>query len=370
MKKLAALLFAAALAGCGDKPKQGPPQPSVQGGDTVVFPAQSAQVSQIATAPVRPQREMRARFNGRLVWNEDRTVRVFAPFGGRVMSIAVRPGDRVKAGDTLAVLAAPELGAAQADARRAEQDFALAEKNLARIKELYEAGVAPAKDYQAAQAELERTAAERSRTREKLKLYGKTETVDQTFVLKTPLAGVVVERNLNPGQEVRPDSQGDRGLFVISDPSRLWFRLDVAEKDVGLLKPGAEVRISATSLGDDLVTGHVVHVAESVDPQTRTVKTRGTVDAPDPRLKAEMYVVAEVRLPVRGGVIVPPAAVYLRGEQHYAFVDQSRGRFTRRRVQVGPLTDDGQVVVRGLEPEDRVVIDGSLLLEQILAEKS
>jgi cobalt-zinc-cadmium efflux system membrane fusion protein len=359
-------LSLAALCSCGGKPDAQAPEASIQGKNAVVFPAGSPQLAQIVTAEVQPRRDMTMRFNGRLVWNEDRTVRVLAPFGGRVMSIAVRPGDRVKAGDTLAVLAAPELGSAQAEARKAEQDYALAEKSFARVRELYDAGVAPAKDFQAAQADLARTEAERQRTREKLRLYGKTQSVDQTFRLKSPIAGVVVERNLNPGQEVRPDSQGDKGLFVVSDPSRLWFLLDLAEKDIGLVKAGAQVMLSATSLGEERVAGRIVHVAEQVDPQTRTVKVRGTVDAADRRLKAEMYVVAELRLPVQGGFVVVPSAVFLRGERHYVFVDAGGGRFERRAVEVGPLTGEGQVVLRGLDASDKVVSDGSLLLEHLI----
>lgn len=370
MRRIALVLLAATLVACQEKPKDPGPQPSVSGESTVIFPAGSPQLAQIATAPVQPRREMTMRFNGRLVWNEDHTVRIYAPFGGRVTAIAVRPGDQVKAGDTLAVLAAPDLGVAQAEARKAEQDAALARKNLARIQELFDAGVAPAKDLQAAQADVARSTADLERTREKLKLYGKTDTVDQSFRLKSPIAGVVVERNLNPGQEVRPDGQGERGLFIVSDPTQLWFQLDVAEKDIGLLKPGTEVKLSTTSLGDDRVPGRVVHVAEQVDPQTRTVKVRGTVLGPDPRLKAEMYVVAEVRMPVEGGFLVPPSAVYLRGEQHYVFVDEGQGRFDRRVVKLGPLTDDGQVVMHGLGESDKVVVDGSLLLEHILGTKS
>src|SRR5262249_44810682 len=150
----------------------------------VVFAPGSPQIASITTVPIEPRREMALRFNGRLVWNEDRTVRVFAPFAGRVTEIAVRPGDRVKKGQTLAVLAAPELGQAQAEARRAEQDFQLASKNLARVEELAMAGVAPAKDLQAAQADLARTKAEKERTLAKLKLYGKTDAVDQTLALR------------------------------------------------------------------------------------------------------------------------------------------------------------------------------------------
>jgi len=369
MKRLALIAVALLLGACDPKETEQGPQFTVEQHSIVIFPAGSPQIGSITTVPIEPRRDMVLRFNGRLVWNEDRTVRVFAPFGGRVNAIAVRPGDRVKAGQTLAVIAAPELGVAQADARKAEGDYALAQKNLARVQELFNAGVAPAKDLQAAQADVARTGAERQRTAARLKLYGKTDTVDQTLPLRTPINGVVVERNLNPGQEIRPDSQGDKGLFVVSDPSKLWFLLDVAEKDVGLVKPGTEVSLTTTSLGDERVRGRVLHVADLVDPQSRTVKVRGEVENPDQRLKAEMYVVAELRVPAPGGYLVPSRAVYLRGEQHYVFIDEGNGRYARRAVRVGPLTYGYQVVLQGLGANDKVVLDGSLLLERLLASK-
>ena len=366
------LLLAAAvllLVACGEKDKPAPPDIQVEQHSIVIFPPGSAQVGTITSVPIEPRRDMVLRFNGRLVWNEDRTVRVFAPFGGRVSSIAARPGDRVKAGQTLAVLAAPELGVAQAEARKSEQDHALAQKNLARVQELFNAGVAPAKDLQTAQADVERTAAERARTRAKLKLYGKTDTVDQTLALRSPIGGVVVERNLNPGQEIRPDNQGDKALFVVSDPTKLWFLLDVAEKDVGVVKRGTELTFSTTSLGDERVKGRILQVADLVDPQSRTVKVRGEVANPDERLKAEMYVVAELRVPATGGYLVPARAVYLRGEQHYVFVDEGNGRYARRAIRIGPQTDGYQVVLQGLAANEKVVLDGSLLLERLLASK-
>jgi cobalt-zinc-cadmium efflux system membrane fusion protein len=192
--------------------------------------------------------------------------------------------------------------------------------------------------------------------------------VDQTLALKSPIAGVVVERNLNPGQEVRPDNQ-DKALFVVSDPTQLWFMLDVAEKDVGIVSPGTEVTIGTTSLGADRVKGRISYVADVVDPQSRSVKVRGVVEGTDERLKAEMYIVAELRVPAPGGFLVPARAVYLRGEQHYVFVDQGNGRYARRAVQPGPLTDGYQVVLQGLAATDKVVVDGSLLLERLLASK-
>jgi membrane fusion protein, heavy metal efflux system len=372
VKRVALLALALAfglVSGCGKTEKEAAPQVRIEQHSIVIFPKGSPQLAAITSLPVEPFKESTLRFNGRLVWNEDHTVRVFAPFAGRVVSIDVRPGDHVSAGQTLAVIAAPELGITQAEARRAEQDYALARKNLARIEELYMAGVAPAKDLQAAQAEVARTDADRDRTRAKLRLYGNTGAVDQTLQLRSPIDGVVVERTLNPGQEIRADSQGDKGLFVVSDPTKLWFLLDVAEKDVGRVTPGTEVSLSSTSLGLDRVPGKITYVADLVDPQTRTVKVRGSVKAVDERLRAEMYVIAELRVPAPGGFLVPAHAVYLRGEQYYVFVDEGNGRFVRRGIKPGPLLEGTQVVMEGLSAGDKVVVDGSLLLERLLSSK-
>jgi cobalt-zinc-cadmium efflux system membrane fusion protein len=374
MKRLLTILCvalpAAVLTACNEPAqKNAVPQPRVEG-QAVIFPAGSAQTAVLLSEKIEPRREALLRFNGRLVWDEDRTVRVFSPLGGRVQTISAKLGQAVRAGQTLAVIEAPDLGMAQSEARKSEQDDALAQKNLARVTELLEAGVAPAKDLQAAQAEAARAAAERARTRARLKMYGNTAgAVDQRFALAAPMAGVVVERNVNPGQELRPDAQGDKGLFVVSDPTRLWFVLDVSEADIGAVKAGAEVQIGATMLGEDTLTGKIANVADFVDPQSRTVKVRGSIENPGRRVKAEMFVTAELRVPSARGFIVPTKAVYLRGEQSYVFVDAGDGRYIRKPVRLGPTTNGHQVVLEGLAADEKVVVDGSLLLERLLASK-
>jgi cobalt-zinc-cadmium efflux system membrane fusion protein len=370
MRLTALLIVCLAVVACGDRrERDGPPQPAVEAHSIVAFPPGSAQVGAISVAPVEPRRDMTLRFNGRLIWNEDRTVRLFSPLAGRVISIATRVGDRVKAGQPLALLASPELGQAQSDARKAEQDLGLAQKSFARVQELHAAGVAPTKDLNAAQADLERAKAEYARTRARLKLYGTADTVNQQFALRSPINGVVVERNLNQGQEARPDAPPDKPFFVITDPTRLWFLLDVNEASVGYVKPGVTVQITASPLGDDRIAGTVTNVADIVDPQTRTVKVRGAVENLEQRLKAEMFIVAELRVPTLGGMLVPTRAIYLRGEQHYAFVEVGNGRFARRAVRIGPTYDGYQVVLEGVSATDKVVVEGNLLLEKILAAK-
>ncbi len=359
------------LAACGDQAaREQASQAKVEKGNAVVFATGSPQLSSLVTVPAAARRESVSRFNGRLAWDEERTVRVFSPLPGRVLSINVRAGDAVKAGQVLAELSAPDIGQAQSDARRAEQDHLLAQKSLARIEELHAAGVAPAKDLQAAQADVARAAAERARAAARLGQYGASSGIDQRLRLRSPIAGVVVERNLNPGQEIRPDAPGPgNGLFVVSDPAHLWFLLDIGEAEVANVAAGVDVQVGATVLGDERVPGRILHVADLVDPQTRTVKVRGAIDNASRRLKAEMFVNAELRLPTARGVVVPAKAVYLRGERYFAFVETELGRYARRTVKLGPAGDGLQVVYDGIAENEKVVTDGNLLLERLLAEK-
>ncbi len=367
---LIAVVTALGAAGCSKPaPIERLPGPALQG-ESVVFPSQSPQIASLVSAPVKPRGDTIVAINGRLAWDEDRTVRVFSPFAGRVTSIKVDLGDVVKAGQPLAVVVSAELGQAQADARRAEQDLSLGSKNLARIQELHGAGVAAAKELQTAQAEFERARAEQLRSIERLKLYGANrDAIDQQLVIRAPLAGVVVDRTLNPGQELRPEQAPQGGLVVISDPTRLWFVLDATERDVGLLKPGTEVTLRPASDGAEKVIGTVTYVADTVDPTTRTVRVRGRVANPDRTLKAEMFVVAKIHVSNGGGLIVPTRAVYLHGDTNYVFVDQGAGRFERRSVKIGPAVNGDQVVLDGLAAGEKVVVDGNLLLERIAAAK-
>ena len=310
--------------------------------------------------------------NGRLVWNEDVTVRIFSPFAGRVLGVQVDVGRRVAPSDALATIAAPDFGQAQADAHRAAADLALAERTTTRLRDLLQHGVVAQKDVDAADADLARARIEQQRANARLQLYGGDSTsVTQVFPLRTPLGGTVVERNINPGQEVRPDQmlanapQLFAPLFVVTDPGRLWIQLDLSERDVPELLPGAPLDVRAQAWPDRSFPGTVVLVSSAVDPSTRTVKVRGTVDNPDGRLKAEMLATATAIGARSAGPAVPAAAVLLEGDAHVVFVEEARGRYRRCQVRVG-LEQDGLVPVTGdLRPGERVVTGGSLLLEQL-----
>lgn len=372
MKALfACLLLVIAIGGCSSKAEPQPPAQPVAEGDKVVFPRDSKQLSALASVATEPETGRAVIVPGRLAWNETRTSRVFSPVAGRVVALKVQPGDAVRMGQALAFISSPDFGQAQAEVRRARADFALAGKNQARAHELYEAGVIALKDLQAADADIERAQAERDRTLAREKLFGASQEVDQQFRLTAPVGGMVVESNINPGQEVRPDQAqpGTPALFVISDPSRLWVAIDVPESLAEMFRPGMTVKVRTPSWVDTVFEAKIEHVAAFIDPNTHAVQVRATIDNRDRRLRAEMYVTAETTITRSAALRIPAAATLLIGDRYYAFVEESAGRYQRRPLQVEEAGFGTLRVTKGLAPGEKVVTEGALLLQQILAAK-
>lgn len=336
-------------------------------GETITFPADSLAFKGIVVDRVREPTEREVTLRGRLVWDEERTVRVFTPFAGRVGRIASQVGDRVTAGQVLAELASPEFGSAQSDARRAAADVAQARKNVERSREMQANGITAAKDLQQAETDFARAEAEAERAQGRLKLYGaSTRTVDQKYPLKSPIAGTIVERNINPGQELRPDQPG-APQFVVTDPTSLWLLLDANESVLQYLKPGAAIVVLSSQYRDDSFAGDIRQVADFVDPVTRTVKVRAYVPNRDRRLKAEMFVSARVALPKGIDPVVPARAVFLIGNRHFVFVRGADGSFVRRAVTAGAEFDDAIAVSKGLKVGEEVVVTGNLFIQQLFA---
>jgi len=364
---LAALLAVLAVSGCDNSAKTlGPPAPRVEG-ETVAFQPDSPQLASLLSEPAAKRQAAASTLSGKLVWNEDKTVRVYTPFAGRVSRILVQPGDRVGQGQTLAVIASPEFGQAQAEARRAEGDYALAQQNVARVRDLHQHGVAAAKDLNAAEADYARAESELKRTQARLKLYGGGSDIDQTYALKSPLAGVVVEKNINPGQELRPDQMGSApALFVITNPSSLWVLLDASEKDLPQLRLGKIIAIRTPLYRDADFTARITAVSDFLDPVTRTIKVRALLDNTERRFKGEMFITAEIEHEEGTQLQIPAKAVFFQGGRHFVFVDAGGGRFERREVRIGDSSDGSIVVRSGLSEGQKVVTEGVLLLQQML----
>jgi membrane fusion protein, heavy metal efflux system len=366
------LIAAALLAACGDHDKHAEtPPPRLENG-RVVFSEGNPQLAALQSDTVKAGAPGQLRLTGRLVWDEERTVRLYPPFAGRVARILVKPGDVVHAGQPLAVLFSPDFGQAQAEARKAQSDFALAQKNLERLRDLNAAGVAARKELNGAEADYARAEAELARATGRVRLYGGSgETVDQNFELRSPISGTVVERNINPGQELRPDvAAGAPAMFVVTDPGRLWVQLDANERDLSRLKAGTRATLRTGAWPEETFPATVSTISDFIDPATRTVKVRGSVDNRARKLKGEMFVTAEMEGAPRAQVQVSEKAIVQANGRNYVFLEEAPGRYARVQVELDGVRDGTAAVSSGLTQGQKVVVEGNLFLNRLYRQLS
>ena len=369
------MLLSALLAGCHEEKKPADEAPAARvEGDRVILPANSPQLAMLTVIPAEPRKANVLHFSGRLVWDDNVTVRVFSPVAGRVRRVAADIGQQVARGADLALLDSPDYGQAQADAHKAASDLALKERTLSRTQELFKNGAAAEKDLLSAKADQEAAVSENQRAAARLALYGgNMNFVDGLYHLVTPLAGTVVERNISPGQEIRSDQmlanapQFFAPLFVVSDPTRLWIMIDVTEVDIPFVRRGQSLRVRSRTFPGKVFEGRLEIFGDTLDATTRTVKARGVINNTDRLLKAEMYVSVELDSAAQAGVEVPTRAVFIKGDKYFIFVEEAPGRFRRHEVRTGAEHDGRIPVENSIVSGTRVVADGGLFLDAMMS---
>lgn len=372
------LLLMAAASACHEEKKTAKEesQNPYAKGEEVIFPPKSPKFRQLVIGEAAKGDVIAKHYYGRITTNEEVTVRIFSPVFGRVEKIMVDVNQEVHAGDVLTRLLSPDMGQAQSDAHKAAADLVAKTRIFYRTQDLLQHGAAAVSDLDQARDDMEQAQAEKARADVRLtQLYGSpTEILDGTYPLKTPISGVVVDKNINPGMEVRPDSQLANApnfftpLFTITDPSNLWIMVDVTEKELPQLNPGDTLTVRSTAFPGKKFPGKILKVGDMLDPATRTAKVRGSVENLGGLLKPEMYVNVDITGPnaAKDVVEVPSKAVLFVDNKHYTFVETSAGHFVRREVEVSDDHDEHAFITKGISVGERVVEDGGLYLQAIV----
>src|SRR6267378_1725018 len=311
------------------------PRPKERG--VLRFAPSAPQLAMLAVAPLPTMPVPLAEpLNARVAFDESHTARVSSPISGRIVELRAQLGDRVPAGGLLALIDAPDLGAAAADLAKAQAEERRKEATLRAALRL--ANLNP----------------------RRAKIIG------QTLHLTSPVGGVVAERRANPGMEVRPDLP--EALFVVTDVTHLQLLVDLPEQHVGKIAVGQRVDAEADAWPGERFHGRIERIAPVVDPATRRVQVRCSVENLDAKLKPEMYARVSV-LPdeARSAVRLPNSALVTEGLYSFAFVEREPGVFEKRKIELVVQDREFSYVGAGLMSGERVVVRGALLLNSELA---
>jgi membrane fusion protein, heavy metal efflux system len=341
-------------------------------------PPTPAPTPDVAVVVVHPQYQERAtslETSGKAQFNEEALARVHAPMTGRVVEVLARPGEVVEPGHKLMVIDSPDLGTAKSDYAKAIADVERSDAALKLARELLEIKAVPQKDVREADNDYRKAVSERERAAARLRTLGVG--ADQlpaiasradsgtSIVVTAPRSGVIVERNVNPGQVVSyGQSDTPVNLFLVADVSTMWVVADVYEPDVPRVHRGQRVVVTLPCCPNDRFAGTIDYISDVVDKDTRTVKVRAVVPNRARTLKAEMFVKVAIATGVSRVLTLPLNAVHREGGQTYVLLALGKDDYVRRPVQLGAEMG-GVVEVRdGVTPQDSVVASGSILLKK------
>ena len=366
---LAALAALPLAAGCGKRAdaKDGPAKAAFG-----LTPAQRARihVAPVAADTFSPTVEV----TGTVAFDGNRSVQVIAPISGPVVRLLVELGARVTAGQPLATVASPDYAADVAQYRKA----AAAAENTRRIadqdEQLWKNDAIARRDLDQAVTDAAQAAADRDAAAAALHAIGVdsselaaiaggrqiTATPTQGTV-RSPIAGVVVERLVTPGQLL---TAGTTPSFTVADLSTVWVMANVFETDLPDVAAGESAEIRPT-IGNQVFPGTVDYVGALVDPQTRATAVRIVARNRDDFLKRDMFVRVAIhaRRP-RRGLLVPVAAVLRDAENlPFVFVAAPDSSFSRRQVGLGQRVGGRVEITSGLAAGESIIADGWLFLQ-------
>jgi cobalt-zinc-cadmium efflux system membrane fusion protein len=324
---------------------------------------------------------------GKIAVDEDRSTPVFSPYAGRVIKLLARPGDHVAQGQPLFIIEAADTVQAQNDfigavagLNKAKSQMDLAQIQDKRAKDLFEGKAVPLKDYQQTQAGLisaqndlrsAQTALEAARNR--LRILGLSDDAITAFqdkgrinpdtTIVAPIAGTVVQRKIGPGQYVNAGASDP--VFVIGDLSTVWLTAFVRETDASVVAVGQEIAFKVLALPDRDLRARIDYVSAAIDPTTRRLMVRATVNNANGLLKPEMF--ANVTIYAAGdhpAVAVPKRALIYEGDEVRVWVAHDDKSIELRKIKTG-LANGDLVEVRGhLAPGEQIVTKGNLFIDR------
>jgi cobalt-zinc-cadmium efflux system membrane fusion protein len=327
----------------------------------------------LATAPATVRTlDGRRATTGEVGFDETRLAHVGSRVAGRLVRVPAELGQRVAAGEVLAVVDSVELGEAKASYLRARAHHQVARQRFERERSLHADRIVPEADVLEAEGEARESAADLAAAREALRLLGLADEeieglswddpTDARVAMRAPFTGKVVAREATLGELVSPEDV----LFTIADLSEVWLWVDLYERDLAHVETGQRVEVRLDAWPGETFEGELAYIADQLEPASRTVRARVDLPNPEGRFKPGMF--GRVALSAAGGeagppvLAVPRTAVQRDGTESIVFVHTAPGRFERREVVLGRVTDELAEVVSGLAEGDDVVTEGAFLL--------
>jgi membrane fusion protein, heavy metal efflux system len=312
--------------------------------------------------------------------NQDNEALVGSLVQGRVCKVFVKAGDNVKAGQELMLVEGLEIGQIKAGFISAKANLEYQKSNLERQKKLLEENVGAQKNLLETQNEYDKAQAEYNAEKNRINAVGLTESevedgkhagADEhgsgTLPVKSPINGLVVERNVVIGQLIEATTTA----FKIINLSSVWVDGQMYEKDAGKITNKTAADFIASSYPDEPFKGIVTYIGAVIDEKTRTITLRAEFNNAAGKLKPQMF--GELKFPDKNNstaLLVPAEALVKIDNADYLFIQKEDTVFEKMPVTICCAQNEVVEITRGLKDGDKIVVKGAFYLKSELLKAS
>jgi cobalt-zinc-cadmium efflux system membrane fusion protein len=313
---------------------------------------------------------------GSIDFDEDRSVQVFSPYQGKIITPLANLGDKVVKGQPLYTIDSPDLIQAASTLIGAAATFDLTSKELERAKGLSGPNGVSEREIEQATSDAQTAEGALKAARIALSLFGKTDAdidqiaathkIDSALVVRSPVTGRVTARNAQPGLLVQPGNAP--APYLVADLSTKWMVANVTEGDSPLFQMGQPIEATVVAYAGRVFRGRISALGAAVDPATHRLMVRCEIADPDDALRPGMLAsfVIRVQAPVES-VAIPMTGVVRNGDgTEAAWVTTDRHRFTQRIITIGRQRDGQYQVLDGLQRGELAVTNGAVFLSNML----
>lgn len=290
--------------------------------------------------------EKTVRLLGEVVQAQQKESNIPLRFDGRIEKVYVTSeGEYVRTGDVVAEVYAPSIISSGE------------EYIVAKLQSLKEPSN---RSYKELITQAEQRLLNWGISRNQLNEWFEQKSVPQKIAIHAQTSGIVTKRFAVAGKYFKEG----QSLFDVVDLSTVWVELDVYEVDSALVEKNQTIELRFAALPGRTVEGKIDFVSPVIDPQTRTLKIRTTIDNSNGELKIGMVADGALRVAISNNhLVIPKSAVVDTGKRQLVWLQTSADEFEARLVNLGIAAGDYVQVLEGLKENDAVVARGNFMLD-------
>lgn len=292
---------------------------------------------------------------GDVSFNENTVVKVFPRSSGQVLQSNVSLGDHVTKGQVLAVIRSADVAGNYSDLSSTNADLAIAKRQLDNAEQLYKNGISSEREYTEARENYAKAKAAQNKVQSLISINGGTNSsATGQYVLTAPIDGYIVEKKLNAGNFIRPDA--GENVFTISDLKTVWVEANVYESDIAKIREGFPAQVRTLAYPDRIFRGRIDKLSQVLDPQSKALRARISIDNSELLLKPDMFAKVSVQNATgEPGVCVPTTALIDDNGRNYVIVYNGANDMQVAQVKILRDGPANTFISSGVKPGQRVV---------------